>query len=78
MSTVQGLPQPNTSKLKYIEWFSNPVLVKKASSKWWMCVDYNNLNQACYKDPYMFLNINKMEDNSPWYKLVSLLDTYSG
>ena len=32
------------------EWLANPVLVRKKSGKWRMCVDYMGLNKACLKD----------------------------
>ena len=34
------------------EWLANPVLVRKKSGKWRMCVDYMGLNKACPKDPF--------------------------
>jgi hypothetical protein len=34
------------------EWLANPILVKKKSEKWRMCVDYTSLNKACPKDPF--------------------------
>jgi hypothetical protein len=34
------------------EWLVNPVLVKKKSGKWRMCVDYSSLNKACPKHPF--------------------------
>ena len=34
------------------EWLANPVLVRKKSRKWRMCVDYTGLNKACPKDPF--------------------------
>ena len=34
------------------EWLANPVLVRKKSEKWRMCVDYMGLNKACPKDPF--------------------------
>ena len=34
------------------EWLANPVLVRKKSGKWRMCVDYMGLNKACSKDPF--------------------------
>ena len=34
------------------KWFANPVLVRKKSGKWRMCVDYTGLNKACPKDPF--------------------------
>jgi len=40
------------SEIKYPTWLTNTVLVKKASGRWRMCVDYTDLNMACHKDPY--------------------------
>jgi len=34
----------------YLEWLSNPVLVKKKNEKWRVCIDFTNLNEACPKD----------------------------
>ncbi|XP_072076762.1 uncharacterized protein [Arachis hypogaea] len=39
-------------ELEYSTWLSNVVLVKKASGRWRMCVDYSNLNKACLKDSF--------------------------
>ena len=32
------------------DWLANPVLVKKKTRKWRMCIDYTGLNNACPKD----------------------------
>jgi len=63
---------------KYTTWLSNVVLVKKSNGKWRMCVDYTDLNRACPKDTYPLPNIDKLVDNSSCYKLLSLMDAYSG
>ena len=34
------------------KWLANPVLIRKKSGKWRMCVDYTGLNKACPKDPF--------------------------
>jgi len=34
------------------DWLANPILVRKKSGKWMMCVDYTDLNKACPKDPF--------------------------
>ena len=34
----------------YLDWLANVVIVKKANSKWRICVDFTDLNKACPKD----------------------------
>ena len=34
------------------DWLANPVLVKKKTRKWRMCVDYTGINKACPKDHF--------------------------
>ena len=34
------------------DWLANMVMVKKASGKWRMCVDFTDLNKACPKESY--------------------------
>lgn len=51
-------------KAMYTQWLSNVVLVKKASGKMRMCVDYADLNKVCPKDSYPLPNIDKLVDNS--------------
>ena len=53
------------------------VLVKKASGKWRMCVDYTNLNKARPKDTHLFPNIDKLVAKLSGYKLLSFTDDYS-
>ena len=36
------------------EWLANPVLVRKKSGKWRMCVDYTGLNKGVPKGPVSF------------------------
>ena len=38
----------------YPNWLANVVIVKKASEKWRMYVDFANLNKACPKDSHPF------------------------
>ena len=46
------------------EWLANPVLVRKMSGKWRMCVDYTGLNMACPKDPFPLPRIDQIVDLS--------------
>ena len=42
----------------YPDWLVNVVMVKKASEKWRMCVDFTDLNKACPKDSYPLLRVD--------------------
>ena len=46
------------------EWLANPVLVKKKSGKWRMCVDYTSLNKACSKVPFPLPRIDQIVDST--------------
>jgi len=46
------------------EWLANPVLVRKKSGKWRMCVDYTGLNKACPKDPFDLPCIDQVVDST--------------
>ena len=61
----------------YTTWLSNVVLVKKVNDKWWMCVDYTNLNKACPRDAYPLPNIDRLIDGVAGNKVLSFLDAYS-
>ena len=54
------------------------VLVKKASEKWRMCVDFIDLNKACPKDSYPLPNIDALVDSASGCRLLSFLDAFSG
>jgi len=62
----------------YTTWLSNVVLVKKANSKWRMCVDYTNLNKVCPRDAYPLPNIDRLVDGAASNKVLSFLNAYSG
>ena len=46
----------------YPEWLTNTVVVKKKNGKWWVCVDFTNLNKACPKDPSPMSRIDQLVD----------------
>ncbi|GAU47643.1 hypothetical protein TSUD_238620 [Trifolium subterraneum] len=76
---VKDLLETNfIAEAQYTTWLSNVVLVKKSNEKWRMCVDYTDLNRACPKDAYPLPNIDKLVDNSSGFKLLSIMDAYSG
>jgi len=65
-------------EIQYLEWLANVVMVKKASGKWRMCVDFTNLNTTCPKDSYPLPNIDALVDRASGCGLLSFMDAYSG
>ncbi|CAA0841443.1 Unknown protein, partial [Striga hermonthica] len=63
---------------KYPVWVSNPVLVKKSSGTWRLCVDFSDLNRAFPKDSYLLPSIDYMVDAMSGHELMSFKDAYSG
>jgi hypothetical protein len=51
---------------------------KKNSNEWRMCVDYNNLNKHCPKDPFRLPWIDQVIDSTSGCDLLCFLDCYSG
>ena len=65
-------------KVYYPDWLANVVMVKKASRKWRMCVDFTDLNKACPKDSYPLPRVNVLVDSTTRHQLLSFMDTFSG
>jgi hypothetical protein len=59
------------------EWLANPVLVRKKSGKWRMCVDYMSLNKVCPKDPFLLPRIDQVVDSTSGCETLCFLDAYS-
>ena len=60
------------------KWLTNPVLVKKKTRKWRMCVDYTGLDKAFPKDHFPLPCIDQIVDSTLGYEILSFLDAYSG
>ena len=60
------------------DWLANPVLVRKKTEKWRMCVDYTRLNKACLKDHFPLPRIDQIIDSTSGCEILSFLDAYSG
>jgi len=65
-------------EIQYPKWMANVMLVKKASGKWRICVDFTDLNKACPKDSYPRPNIDALVDNASGCRLLNFLDAFSG
>jgi len=53
-------------------------MVKKASGKWRMCVDFIDLNNACSKDSYPLPSIDALVDNALGFAMLNSLDAFLG
>ncbi|XP_050258946.1 uncharacterized protein LOC126703935 [Quercus robur] len=53
-------------------------MVKRASRKWRMCVDFTDLNRACPKDSYPLLRVDVVVDSTAQHQLLSFMDAFSG
>ena len=62
----------------YLDWLANVVMVKKASGKWRMCVDFTDLNRASPKDSYPLPRVDVLVDSTARHQLLSFMDAFSG
>ena len=62
----------------YPDWLTNVVMVKKASEKWRMCVDFTDLNKACPKDSYPLPRVYVLVNSTARHQLLSFMDAFSG
>ena len=62
----------------YPDWLANIVMVKKASEKWRMCVDFTDFNKACRKDSYPLPWVDVLVDSTTRYQLLRFMDAFSG
>ena len=63
--------------VQYLEWLANVVMVRKKNGKWWMCVEFTDMNKCCPKDPYLLPRIDKLVDTAAGCEVTSLLDCFS-
>ena len=62
----------------YPDWLANVVMVKKASGKWRMCVDFTDLNKACPKDSYPLPRVDVLVDSIARHQLLSFMAAFLG
>ena len=65
-------------EVKYPKWLANVVVVPKKGSKWRVCVDYTDLNDACPKDSFLLPRIDQIVDASFGHGMLSFLDAFQG
>ena len=64
-------------EVEYPEWLANVVLVKKASGKWRICIDFIDVNRACPKDSFPLPLIDLIVDATASHELLSFMDAFS-
>ena len=64
--------------MEYPDWLANVVLVKKANSKWRLCIEFTNVNRACPKDSFPLPQIDLIVDATAGHELLSFMDAFFG
>ena len=62
----------------YPKWLANTMVVKKKNRKWWVCVDFTDLNKSCPKDPFLMPRIDQLVDATVGHPQMSFLDAFQG
>ena len=60
-------------EVEYPEWLANVILVKKVNDKWWLCIDFTDINRAC-----LLPQIDLIVDATAGHELLSFMDAFSG
>jgi hypothetical protein len=61
----------------YPQWLVNVVMVRKKNGKWWMCMNFIDLNKCCPKDDFPLTRIDKIIDSTAGCEMMALLDCFS-
>ena len=64
-------------EVQYPNLLANVVIVKKKKGKWWVFIDFVDLNKACPKDSFPFPRINLLVDATTSLQLLSLKNAFS-
>ena len=63
-------------EMTYLDWLTNAVMVKKASGKWQICIDYTDLSKAYPKDSFPLSLIEQLVDATSNHELFSFIDIF--
>ena len=64
--------------IKYSEWVSNLVSVRKKTGEIRLCIDFRDLNKVSLKENYPLPKMDHILQNLVGSKRISLLDGFSG
>ena len=62
-------------EFKYLDWLAN-VIVPKKDWRWWVYVDYTNLNDAYSKDSFPLPQIDQIVNTTIRHEMLSFLDIF--
>jgi hypothetical protein len=63
---------------RYAEWISSIVPVQKKDGRWWVCVDFRDLNRATPKDEYPMPIAETLINVAAGNKIMSFMDGNAG
>jgi hypothetical protein len=63
---------------RYAEWISSVVPVQKKDGRWWVCVDFRDLNRATPKDEYPMPVAETLINVAAGHKILSFMDGNAG
>jgi hypothetical protein len=63
---------------RYAEWISSVVPVQKKDGRWWVCVDFRDLNRATPKDEYPMPVAEILINAAAGHKILSFMDGNAG
>jgi hypothetical protein len=63
---------------RYAEWISSVVPVQKKDGRWWVCVDFRDLNRATPKDEYPMPVAETLINAAAGHKILSFMDGNAG
>ena len=65
-------------EIQYPTWLSNPVMVKKDTGGWRMCVNFTDFNKTCPENCYPLSWIDVLVDSTMGYEILYFLDAFKG
>jgi ribonuclease HI len=63
---------------RYTEWISSVVPVQKKDGRWWVCVDFRDLNRATPKDEYPMPIAETLINAAAGHQILSFMDGNAG
>ena len=65
-------------EVEYPYWLANVVLLKKATGKWRLCIDFTDVNRVCLKDSFPLPRIDLIVDATVGHELLSFMGAFLG